>query len=151
MTDRLEAARDRVAELVERVHRAHAAQEAAADDASRRGADAELRLLREALAQARADLVLVERQARGDAQARFERELRDLAARIAADVDRVLAGALDLHRLVSLGEARGLRVGSERKPTLPRDLERGLAGWRDRLRRVAAGRRVRGQGFDDAA
>lgn len=151
MTDRLEAARDRVAGLVERVHRAHAAREGAADEGQRRAAEAELRLTRAALEQARADLVMLEKRDRCAAQERFEGELRDLAARTLADVDRVLANALALHRAVTVAAGRGLRIGTDRRPTLPRDAERALEGFRDRLRRVAAGRRERAEDRDDAA
>jgi hypothetical protein len=132
------------------VQRAQAALAAAGDDeAQRRGADAELRLRREALAEAHADLRRLEREARGGAQQRFDAELRAMAARVAGDLDAVLAGALALHRAVSLARGRDLRIGQEYAP-LPREAERLLEGWRTRLRRVAEGHPATG-GLGDAA
>jgi len=152
MQERLEAARDRVAALVETVQRAQARRAEllaeGADAAAQRGAEAELRLQREALEVARGELARLEREAKAQATRALEAELAEMAARVLRDVDAVLAGALAMRRAVGLAHARGLRapVGV----TLPADTERLLAAWRWRLRRIA-GERESGRDFDDAA
>jgi len=147
MRETLEAARARVAALVETVQRAHARRDElraeAAEAGAQREADAELRLQREALEVARRDLVRVEREAKAQAALALEAELRAMAAHLLRDVDGVLAGALALRRSLGLARARGLQTPPA--CTLPDAAERLLGAWRWRLRGLA------GEAADDAA
>lgn len=93
MNERLKAARERVTGLCEAVQAAHVRRdELRADDAdaaAQREADAELRLQREALEQARTDLAEVEKHARRLAKGSFNVELRNMARLALRDVDAV--------------------------------------------------------------
>jgi len=152
MQERLEAARDRVAALVETVALAQARREAlrgeGADAAAQRAADAELGLQRAALEVARDELARIEREAKAQATRALDAELQAMAAHLLRDVDAVLAGALVLRRSLGLARARGLQTPPA--CTLPDAGERLLAAWRWRLRRIA-GERESGRDFDDAA
>lgn len=144
MADRLGAARERVAAGVVAVLAAEAARDAATDAAAWAAADAELRLQREALAEAHAELARRTRGAKADASQALAAELASLAAPLVAHVDAVLAGARALHRAVSLARARDLRV-PQAYGRLPDAAERGLEGFRLRLLALTGARR------DDAA